>query len=150
MCRVIQYFIKFFAPIVAAQGGARYLDLKDRLDKLSGNMSLTRKVLRFGCPIPLFLGILNRLKENEKKPQRMVFTRTISDTMLILYFLTDHPLYFQRIGFAKFSKSFMSKCEYINNIFWLINSVLDMMCDIVDLYYIQKEIQALVTISFIH
>jgi hypothetical protein len=94
MCRVIQYFIKFVAPIVAAQGGAKHLDMKDRLDKLSGNMSLTRKVLRFGCPIPLFLGILNRLKENEKKPQRMVLTRTISDTMLILYFLTDHPLYF--------------------------------------------------------
>ena len=85
-----------------------------------------------------------RLKENEKKPQRMVFWRTISDIMLILYFVTDHPLYFQRIGFVKMDKALIDKIDFWNNIFWLLNSLLDMMCDIVDLYAIQKEIQTLV------
>ena len=71
----------------------------------------------------------------------MIFWRTLSDICLIFYFLTDHPLYFQRIGFTRFDKSFMSNCDWINNVFWLLNAVLDMMCDIVDLYHLQKEIQ---------
>ena len=74
----------------------------------------------------------------------MVFWRTISDIMLILYFVTDHPLYFQRIGFVKMDKALIDKIDFWNNIFWLLNSLLDMMCDIVDLYAIQKEIQTLV------
>jgi len=48
----------------------------------------------FGLPIPLIKGIMDRIKEHEKTPQRMIFWRTISDISLALYFLTDHPLYF--------------------------------------------------------
>lgn len=66
-CRVIQYFIKFLVPMLAKQG-PRYLDLKERLELLGSNMSLTRKVLRFGKPIPLVKGIMDRIKEHEKKP----------------------------------------------------------------------------------
>ena len=79
----------------------------------------------------------------------MVFWRTISDIFLIFYFITDHPLYFQRIGFAKFDKKFLENCDYINNLFWLLNSVLDLICDIVDLHAIQKDIQSLVLSLFI-
>ena len=31
-------------------------------------MSLTRKVLRFGMYIPLIKGIMDRIKEHEKRP----------------------------------------------------------------------------------
>jgi len=93
--------------------------------------------------IPLIKGIMDRIKDHEKKPQRMIFWRTISDISLALYFLTDHPLYLQRIGFARYDKSFINNCDFINNVFWLINSLLDIMCDIVDLYHIQHEIQTL-------
>mmetsp|Transcript_40374 Transcript_40374/g.29748 ORF Transcript_40374/g.29748 Transcript_40374/m.29748 type:complete len:156 (+) Transcript_40374:1-468(+) len=134
-CRIIQYFIKFLLPILQAQG-PRYLDLKERLEKLASNMSMTRKVLRFGSPIPLIIGMMSRMKENEQKPVRMFFWRTVSDFMLILYYLTDHPLYFQKVGFAKFDSAFIQLLDKWNNIFWLLNSLLDLMCDIVDLYAI--------------
>ena len=36
----------------------------------------------------------------------MIFFRTLSDLSLILYFATDHPLYFNNIGFWKYDKKF--------------------------------------------
>lgn len=66
----------------------------------------------------------------------MVFWRTLSELCLILYFLTDHPLYFQRVGLAKFDKAFVDKIDWWNNVFWLLNDLLDIMCDVVDLYYL--------------
>jgi hypothetical protein len=95
--------LKFFLPIIATQGPA-YIDLKERLEKLAGNMSLTRKVLRFGKPLSLVKSIMDRIKQHEKSPVRMVFWRTLSDISLILYFLTDHPLYFHKIGLIKLDK----------------------------------------------
>ncbi len=67
-------------------------------------MSLTRKVLRFGKPLPLVKAIMDRFKQHQKNPVRNITLRTISDISLILYFLTDHPLYFQRIGLVKMDK----------------------------------------------
>ena len=106
-------------------------------------MSLTRKVLRFGAYIPLIQGIGNRLNSVNSKNKNMVFWRTVSDLSLVIYFLSDHPLYFQRIGVTQFSKEFMQKLDFWNNIFWLGNTVLDILCDLVDLYQIQKEMQEL-------
>ena len=89
----MQYFIKFIVPFIAAKGAA-YTDTKERLEKVQANMSLTRKVLRFGKPLPLIKAIIDRLKAHEKKPVRNILLRTLSDFFLALYFLSDHPLYF--------------------------------------------------------
>ena len=67
-------------------------------------MSLTRACLRFGKPLPVIKGIIDRFKENEKNPVRNMFWRTLSDIILILYYLTDHPLYFWGVGFIKMDK----------------------------------------------
>jgi Peroxisomal biogenesis factor 11 (PEX11) len=63
----------------------------------------------------------------------MVLTRTISDIALILYFFTDHPLYFNGIGLKAYDKKWIDNLDYINNIFWLINSVLDIVVTLVDM-----------------
>ena len=98
---------------------------------------MTRKVLRFGAYVPLILQILGRFKgKDQPKSHQMIFWRTVSDLSLVIYFLTDHPLYFQKIGFTKFSKEFIKSVDYWNNIFWLANSVLDIICDLVELYAI--------------
>ena len=68
--------------------------MKERLDKLGSNMSLTRKVLRFGKPLPLLKAIMDRTTDHQKKPVRNFWMRNLDDFFLILYFLTDHPLYF--------------------------------------------------------
>lgn len=108
-------------------------------------MSQTRKVLRFGKEVPLITGIRNRLIAHEKSPQKMVFWRTISDISLILYFFTDHPLYFNGIGFWKYEANFISNMDYINNVFWLINSVLDIVVTMADINDIQAQIKSLVS-----
>ncbi|CDW88073.1 peroxisomal biogenesis factor 11 [Stylonychia lemnae] len=143
-CRFVQYFAKFIVPTIAAQGPQNN-ELKEKLEKLGGNMSLTRKVLRFGKPIPLIKGIIDRIAEHQKKPVRMFLWRILSDLFLILYFLTDHPLYFQRVGLVKMEKDLVSKIDYYNNVAWFINASLDIICDLVDLMAIQKEIKILVS-----
>jgi len=52
---------------------------------------------------------------------------------LILYFFTDHPLYFNNIGFWLYEKNFLSNIDYINNVFWLINSILDIVVTLSDM-----------------
>ena len=48
--------------------GAHLNELVDRLNKLKGSMSMTRKVLRFGKEIPLITGIRNKLALHEVTP----------------------------------------------------------------------------------
>jgi len=98
VCRIIQYFLMFFIPVLKSKG-AHMNKLIERLTRLKASMSVTRNVLRFGKEIPLITGMRDRLKQHEKEPVRMLFWRTLSDFALILYFATDHPLYFNKIGF---------------------------------------------------
>ena len=108
-------------------------------------MSLTRKVLRFGKPIPLVKNIIDRTADHQRKPVRNFALRTLSDIFLSLYFLTDHPLYFQRIGFIKMDKALVDKIDYWNNVFWLLNAVLDIIADYFDLMHLLKEIKTVVS-----
>ena len=89
-------------PILKARG-AHFNELSARLSKLKSNMSMTRKVLRFGKEIPLITGIRNKLALHEVSPQRMILYKVLSDLTLILYFFTDHPLYLHNVGFWKYS-----------------------------------------------
>ena len=66
----------------------------------------------------------------------MILYRILSDLTLILYFFTDHPLYLNTIGFWKFSPSFIKNCDYINNVFWLLSSLFDIVVTIVEINYI--------------
>lgn len=106
---------------------------------------MTRKVLRFGKEIPLITGIHARLSAHEKTPQRMVFWRTINDIALTLYFFTDHPLYLHNVGFVKYTKEYVDKMDYINNVFWLLNCIFDILCTLVDVKCLQNEIRELVS-----
>ena len=67
--------------------------------------------------------------------------------MLIIYFATDHPLYFHNVGLKTYDKAALSKLDYINNVFWLANSVLDIVCTIADMQHIQNEIKKIVSFS---
>ena len=140
MCRIIQYFLHAFIPTLEPRG-AHFKELLVRLGKLKGSCSHTRKVLRFGKELPLIINIRNRLALHETQPVRMIEYRTLSDLALILYFFTDHPLYFHGIGLWKYSASFMTNMGYINNVFWLLHSLFDIMVTIVEISHVQGEIQ---------
>lgn len=109
-------------------------------------MSLTRKVLRFGKPIQMIKNIMDRFKNHEKSPVRNILLRTVSDVFLLLYFVTDHPMYFQRIGFIKLEKSTVDSIDWWNNIFWLLEALIDIYCDCVDLYHVDLDIKQTVII----
>jgi hypothetical protein len=133
-----------------ANKGPTATDYKERIEKLGANMSLTRKVLRFGKPLPLVKAIIDRIAEHQKKHVRNFWLRNLDDFFLMLYFLTDHPLYFQRIGLIQMDKNLVSKIDYWNNVFWLLNAVLDIYCDLSDFMYLQNEIKILVSPFFSH
>ena len=71
----------------------------------------------------------------------MILYRILSDLTLILYFFTDHPLYLHSVGFWKYSPSFVNNCDYINNLFWLLSSLFDIVCTVVEINHLQKQIK---------
>ena len=58
------------------------------------NMSLTRNLIRIGKPINVSLDVIKRYRTDAYTKDKMATWRTLSDIMLILYFITDHPFYF--------------------------------------------------------
>jgi hypothetical protein len=81
--------------------GDKLTKLISKLLILKTNMSLTRKVFRFGGEIPTILSIINRFRSHQTKAVKMIFYQTLNDILNVFYLLTDHPLYFIKVGFIK-------------------------------------------------
>jgi hypothetical protein len=76
MVRIIQYYLMFLIPTMvnmrkgkiehaitdAKTSGPKVEEMTVRLGYIKGNMSLTRKVMRFGIPLNMLLGIIKRIK----------------------------------------------------------------------------------------
>lgn len=73
----------------------------------------------------------------------MILYRVLSDLNLILYFFTDHPLYLHNVGFWKFSPEFIKNCDWINNLYWLLSSLFDIVCTVVEINHLMKQIRKL-------
>jgi hypothetical protein len=109
-------------------------------------MSNVRKVLRFGRPFGIFKGIIERFNDKEEK---MMFTRTIADLCLIVFFLLDHPTYLQRvlrhylmkqIGMVKMGKPTVEKLEFYSNFYWLLECFFSLASELVALFHSQQKI----------
>ena len=74
-----------------------------------------------------------RARMNQKETQSVMVWRTLNDMALMMYFLTDHPLFFHNVGFYTFHKDTLSSIDYINNVFWLLNAMLDIFVSVADL-----------------
>ena len=101
--RFIQYFSTFLMPTAKQlyKPGDQLTKLLAKLLMLKNNMSLTRKVFRFGGEIPTILNIINRFRTHQTTAVKMIFYSTLNDILNILYLLTDHLLYFIKVGFIK-------------------------------------------------
>ena len=60
--RIIQYFLMFLIPTIKNMQVQGFKRLIEKLGIIKSNMSLTRKVLRFGMQIPILLGIIKRFR----------------------------------------------------------------------------------------
>lgn len=87
----------------SAAGAANKTELMQKagkMDSLASSMAMTRKVLRFGRPIGISMNIYNIIKNLlEKKalnvPKEVL--SALSSLCLMLFFLYDHYLYFERV-----------------------------------------------------
>lgn len=99
LCRWVQYFSKFAAGLLINSmlfGQGKNKALAAKISALSANMSLTRKVLRFGRPISVFKDLMAKLDNGEVAGFGAF--RFLGSLFLGLYFLSDHLVYFQKIG----------------------------------------------------
>jgi hypothetical protein len=112
-----------------------------RLGYIKGNMSLTRKVMRFGIHLNLLLGIIKRIKSHQKTPVKMIFFATLADIFGSLYFLFDHPLYFTKTGFVKsVSPALQDRISWYSEFWWLLQCICEIFCKVVEIQDLQKDI----------
>ncbi len=105
LCRWIQYFTKFLAAALVRSMlmGKNTKFFAERVASLSANLSLTRKVssklskvLRFGKPISVAKDLIEKVSKGEVQGFGMF--RFLGSIALGLYFLSDHLVYFHKIG----------------------------------------------------
>ena len=137
--RVIQYFCRLLTGL----SRSKLPTLSDRSSKLSQNMGLTRKVLRFGLPFDLLLQILRRYQTGGH--QNLGWIRSISQVFGALYFLSDHVLYAYKVGLLVERKDsgVVSAVDVFNNLVWLVEDVLCIVSDAIDVHSIQLKLQSM-------
>lgn len=65
---------------------------------------------------------------------------------MIIYCIADHPIYLKRIGAWDIRNKLILQIDHYRNILRLLGRVIEIFIDIVDLYYLQKEIKTLVSV----
>ena len=98
MIRFVQYSAFL---VLALTNRTKYISLTRKAQKLSGNLSMVRKVLRFGMPITNILNIKNLFSLSGFK--KKIFALLNNFLGLVFYF-SDHHLYFYRIRLIKLEK----------------------------------------------
>ena len=53
----------------------------------------------------------------------MALLQSLSEAVLILYYVTDHPLFLYKLGYLPMSLQMNDQIDYWNNIFWLVNTL---------------------------
>lgn len=93
-------------------------------------MSLVRMAMRFEKPYPVFKGMMNRCAH--KKKEKLWLLRNLSDFFLILFYVSDHPIFFWKIEMVPFSDESLVFIDLVNNLTWLANASLEVFIDIFD------------------
>lgn len=104
----MQYLTRFLAAGVRSRAEGTALKSHTvrraaKLESLGSSMGMARKVLRFGRPIGITLNIAKTLEEIASgkainTPKAVL--KVLGDACLMLFFLFDHYLFFDRVGSA--------------------------------------------------
>ena len=124
ICRFIQYFFMFLSPVLKDLG---LVEVAAQLDIIRFAMSSARMAMRFEKPYPLLKRIIIRHSSDQpvhfQDHDPLAALRTLSDLTLFFFYLSDHPLFFYKLGYLPMSLGSLQGLDYWNNIFWLGNSV---------------------------
>ena len=61
--------------------------------------------------------------------------RSISDIWLIMFFFTDHYLFFHRLGYLPISKPIALNIDWWNSVTWLLNVLCEILCDTLEIVF---------------
>jgi len=125
MARFLQYFLTYLAK---ATQDKNEVEKSRALEKMAAkmliikaNMSLTRKVMRFGMQIPIALNIAKRFEQHKKEPVKYIYLQTLADIFGALFFCFDHPMYFVNTGFIKnWTDKRKQLISWLCEIWWLL------------------------------
>ena len=108
LSRFLQYSMMFIVPVLQAAG---YMDLAAGCAIVRSNMSFLRMAMRFGKP----QNVINNINRRHKVLNRNdIFSilKSLSDAVLILYFVTDHPLFLYKLGYLPMSLAMNDQVDY--------------------------------------
>eukprot|EP00743_Colponemidia_sp_Colp-15_P007080 GILK01007639.1.p1 GENE.GILK01007639.1~~GILK01007639.1.p1 ORF type:complete len:249 (-),score=19.43 GILK01007639.1:177-887(-) len=118
-CRTVQYGGRYLSALLRlySKTFGPALELAEKVDKISSQMGMTRKVLRIGRPIGIALNLAQKLNDKTQPCGSKMF-RVLSDLCLTLYFLLDHVLWLQRIGVLKGSLRQQKLTDWWSELAW--------------------------------
>ena len=137
LIRLVQYFA--FA-VHAALKNTRFVNFAQKAQKLSGNLSITRKVLRFGMPFAVVLNVFHRFSSKRDKVLKL-----FGDFFSLVFYLTDHLLYFYRIRLITLGKGSkrMQHVDILRNFAWVAFLVVKIVDSTMEIHKVQSKIQKL-------
>ncbi|TNV75711.1 hypothetical protein FGO68_gene16851 [Halteria grandinella] len=133
LCRLVQYFLLMLIPLLSQYSGI----VIPQLEIVRSHMSFLRMAMRFEKPYPMMRGIARR-HNSIHRYEPLAILRSIGDAFLVLYFLTDHPMFFHRLGYLTYSAKFADDLDLVNNLFWLANCVIEMIVDSLEIVFMQQ------------
>ena len=141
LIRMTQYF---WFLVHAVLKNTKYISLTRKAQKLSGNLSIVRKVLRFGMPLAVLLNIYYRLSSSRRK-----LLKLSGDFLSLLFYCSDHLLFLFRVRFILLEKN-SKKLQYtdvIRNLSWVCYLIIKIIDTTTDIHKIQNKIQKLSSTS---
>ena len=142
--RLLQYGLRFLLvnfqkiPLLAKVSVSDKESLMDSLKNVASANATARKVLRFFKHKDLF----NRLRSNYELLTKTADTKTkqswyylaklLSDSMLFLYFVTDHYLFLGNVEILPKDKLF-TFIEWLSDFIWLLNCFVDISTSVDDI-----------------
>ncbi len=104
ICRFIQYFFMFLSPVLKDFG---LVEVAAQLDIIRSSMSFVRMAMRFEKPYPLLKRISRRHSSDQpvhfQDHDPLAALRTLSDLSLFFFFISDHPLFLNKLGYLPMS-----------------------------------------------
>jgi len=115
-----------------------YTQATKKFQKLSGNLSIVRKVLRFGMPLIVLSSISSELRHKKVK-----ICKVASNFLSLVFYLSDHLLYFYRVRLITLEKQskFMQVADVVRSLAWVSFLIAKITDYTMDIHKVQKKVQ---------